>query len=152
MFLVLFNDACELFSAESYRLSVLKEGVLKQLVSRGPLLWVLCETDLDEVSHVCRPPPRVELWRIHRQNHVADLRLGHVEVRGLAICELKHHDAETPDVYFLSVHLCGSDDLWRHPAHSAYLRIALAPLPRKLSGVSEIAKLNITSRAEEDVV
>ena len=73
-------------------------------------------------------------------------------MRRLAVGKLDGEDAETPNVDFAIVRGLSFDQLGRHPVNGPDFRFSCLLLLRQLSGVSEIAQLNVALGIHKDVV
>ena len=62
--------------------------MLKEVLCRWSLLGILCETDLDEISHAVGPSFGVKFWWGHSQDHVTNLSLRQIKIGRLSIGKL----------------------------------------------------------------
>ena len=109
----------------------LQEGVLQEVLGRGALLGVHCETGLHEVAEALGPAV-ADLGRISCDDidHNTALRL--TDVGRVTLGDLKGEDTERPDVNLGVVASLTLNELWRHPTESAHFRGTSRTFLRKL--------------------
>jgi len=127
-------------------LSIFYEFMLKGLLGRPSLFWILNQYFRYEVSECRRPLGIFKSRWVFLHNLQQNFGLRFAMVRRLAICELNREDPETPNVYLAVIGSLSLDQFGSHPIDGTYFGFSGFLFFSELSGVTEIAQLNVTLR------